>query len=126
MTMKMHNTQRGMGLLAIMFWILFAVFVLHTGFKVFPVYMTDLTIKSMVENLGKESDTTYRGPSDVMQAISRRLQVNSISHIGRDEVTITREGDYFIVDIDYEVVVPYLANISLLMEFSHQTEVRIR
>jgi hypothetical protein len=68
----------------------------------------------------------YNRPSDVQQAILRRFGVNNVTNAGRDNVSVVRDGDYYRVNVEYEVSLPYMANISLVLDFAHEAEVRAR
>lgn len=124
--MKFHCKQSGFSLYGAMFWILMLSFVAHTTFKLFPVYMEDLTVKSIIDSVSKDPDVQYNRPTDVQQAIFRRFGVNNVSRVTHEDVSVVRDGEYFMIDITYEVRMPYLGNVSLVAAFSHQAEVRGR
>ena len=124
--MKLQRYQVGASLYGIIFVVLVAVFVGHTFFKLFPVYMENVEVASGIKSVGADADAQYNRPSDVYQAIFRRFGVNQITRVGRDDISVVRDGDFYIIDVDYTVTVPYMWNISLLMEFNHEAEVRAR
>ena len=124
--MKFRRAQSGISFFILLFWIILLIMVSHTVFKLFPVYMEDMTVKSILESVVTEPDAQYRRPADVHQAIFRRFGVNNLTRVSREDVGVIRDGEYFKVNIDYKVTLPYMWNISLLVEFSHQAEVRAR
>lgn len=124
--MKLHQYQIGASIWGIMIVVLLAILAGHTAFKLLPVYMEDMAVKSVVNGLESDPDTQYSRPGDVHGAVFRRFGVNNISRVSRDDVIVLRDGDRFLVDVIYEVRVPYLANISLVMVFEHRAEVRAR
>ena len=123
--MRLQRYQIGASISSIIFIVLVLVFIGHTGFKLIPIYMEDMAIRSVMSSLDGE-DGEYSRPADVHQAIFRRLGVNNIRTLGRDDVAVTREGNTLIATVEYEVRVPYIANISLVMDFHHRVEVRAR
>ena len=110
----------------IIFVVLVGVLFVHTLFKILPPYMEDMAVKSVVQSVEKDADANYTRPSQVQQAITRRFGVNNIRGVGSDDISIVRDGDFYYIDISYEVRVPYLGNMSLVMEFEHQGQVRAR
>jgi hypothetical protein len=123
---KLQRYQVGASLYGVIFVVLVAVFVGHTFFKLFPAYMENLEVASVIKSVGTDADAQYSRPSDVLQAIIRRFGVNQITRVGRDDISVVRDGDYYLINVDYKVTVPYLWNISLLLEFKHEAEVRAR
>lgn len=124
--MKIHRYQKGTSLYNIIFIILVAVMAAHTGFKLFPVYMEDWSIQAAIEGATKDPDVQYNRPSDVQQAILRRFGVNNVTRASRENVSVVRDGDYYRINVEYEVSLPYMANISLVLDFAHEAEVRAR
>ena len=118
--MKLRNSQRGMTFWStsfILFIIGFTAFVL---LKLFPVYMEDLTIQSALEGVEQESATNDRNTAgSIRTALMKRLNVNNIETVSSKDFQVAREGEYYIVDLDYEVTIPFIGNISLLITFDH-------
>jgi len=123
---KLQRYQVGASLYGIIFVVLVAVFVGHTFFKLFPIYMENMEVASIIKSVSNDADAQYSRPSDVYQAIFRRFGVNQITRIGRDDISVVRDGDYYLINAEYSVQVPYMWNISLLLEFQHEAEVRAR
>lgn len=123
---KTKHQQLGAGMYGAIFYVLVAVFIGHALFKLFPIYMENMAVKSVVENIGREGDTQFSRPMEVHQAIFRRLDVNNVTLVDRDNVSVVRDGEYFQIDVSYEVRVPYIRNISLLLNFEHHNEVPVR
>lgn len=122
--MKLHRYQNGSSLFSIVFTLLLIGFVAYTALKLFPVYMEDFSISSSLETLEAESAKEYRGALSVREAVMRRFNVNNVSRVGKDDISITREGQSYYVDVDYEVTIPFIGNVSLLLKFSHSASVR--
>lgn len=122
--MKLHNSQRGMT-----FWstasVLFAIgFTAYVILKLLPVYMDDLSIGSALEGVqdGAAAED-HRTVSSVRTALVKRFNVNNVDVISSKDVQIVREGNYYLVNIDYQVIVPFIGNISLLISFDHSGSV---
>ncbi len=124
--MKLQRYQHGASMYGIVFAVLLGAMFVHTLFKLLPPYMESMAIRSVVQSVEKDVETNYTRPSQVHQAITRRFGINNIRDFDNDAISVVRDGDYFLIDIVYEVRTPYIANISLVMEFEHQGQVRAR
>ncbi len=123
--MKIMKRQRGMtgiGWLAILG--LMSIIVL-AALRLFPVYMDAMSIGSAVESLEKDADV-FTGVNDVRSRLDKRFAINNIGFLTRDDVKITRDGSFYLVDVDYESRVPFMYNIDFVVSFSYSSKARSR
>ncbi len=123
--MRLRKYQKGFSVWSLSFTMLLIGFTVYTVLKVFPVYMDDFNISGAMESMESEPED-YRGALSVQQAMMRRLAVNNVKRLKREDVSVTRDGQMYNIEIAYEVVVPYIGNISLLLNFNHTASVRAR
>lgn len=122
--MQARHRQRGIGLLSLMIYIGAGGFAVYTAFALLPVYMEYIEVRSSVDSLRQgvsESDLNARRLKDLLL---RRFQVNSIQHAKADDITVVPGQHDFQVAVDYEVRIPWVANIDLVMKFQHATQVQ--
>lgn len=124
--MKMGKYQQGITIYGLAFILLFIGFVTFTTLKLFPVYMENFTIRASVESLQNEADQQYLGVLAVRTALLKRLSMNNVTQVSAEDISITRDGQVYSVDVDYEVRVPFIKNISLLVSFANHAEVAAR
>jgi len=98
-------------------------FVAFTTLKLFPVYMEDFNISGALSAMEGEPDE-YPGAMAVHSSVLKRFSVNNITRATRDDVSVTRDGQDYNISVEYEVIIPYMGNISLLLSFSHAATVR--
>lgn len=122
--MKLSKHQYGASLWSVIFTLFLIGFIAFTALKLFPVYMEDFSIESSLQSLEADIGAEYRGAMSVRNAVSKRLSVNNVKVISRDDVSVTRDGQAYNVTIDYQVTVPFIGNISLLVTFNHSVAVR--
>lgn len=118
--------QRQQGMTAIGF-LLIAVLVGLVGYgviRLFPIYMTQLTIRELMADLKTENDGNAANPTRLMSAIGKRLDVNSVEYPRRQDFVITKTENGFLVKVDYEDSVPFIGNISLLASFDNSVEIQ--
>lgn len=121
--MESKQTQRGIGLLGLMFYIGVGGFGVYTLFALLPVYLEYFEVRSSVDSLKEgisEADLNSRRLKDLLL---RRFQVNSIHHAGAQDIIITPAQHHFQVGVSYEVRIPWVANIDLVTRFQHETQV---
>lgn len=122
--MKLGNRQRGMGLWGVIFILFLIGFTAFTTLKLFPVYMEDFTIESSLESIEQDAAAEYRGVISVREAVRKRLSVNNVKVLKSDDIGVVREGEYYYIDIKYDVTIPFISNVSLLVSFEHSASVR--
>jgi len=93
--------------------------------KLLPGYLGDMKVKSALESVSRESDVGSMNKSDIGEAIRKRLEIDNVDDLDLSKVmTITPRGRNRVIRIQYSSTVPMVANISALLEFDHQVEVR--
>ena len=122
--MQARHRQRGIGLMSLMTYIGAGGFAVYTAFALVPVYMEYLEVRASVDSLSQglsESDLNARRLKDLLL---RRFMVNSIQHAKADNIAVVPGQHEFQVAVDYEVRIPWVANIDLVMKFQHATQVQ--
>lgn len=121
--MKLQKSQKGFTLASLSFFLLLLGFVVYTSLKLFPVYMEAFTVESSVKSLETDKNEEYVGPSAVRAALIRRFGVNNVRMVSLDDISVIREKNTLMVDVNYEVRLPYFKNIYLLLTFENHAEV---
>lgn len=124
--MKFKHQQKGMTLYSVAFYLLLLGFVVFTALKLFPVYMESFAVKSSVQSLNSDPDAEFTGAREVKTTVLRRFGVNNITVVTNDDVTVTREDQTYMVDVNYEVRIPYISNVDLVISFTNHAEVNAR
>lgn len=122
--MQARHRQRGIGLMSLMIYIGAGGFAVYTAFALMPVYMEYLEVRASVDSLSQglsENDLNARRLKDLLL---RRFMVNSIQHAKADNIAVVPGQHEFQVAVDYEVRIPWVANIDLVMKFQHATQVQ--
>lgn len=122
--MTLEQSQRGATLWSVIFILFLIGFSVFVTLKLFPVYMEDFSIVSSLESLENDPGAEYLGAGKVKQAVMKRFGINNVKVISSEDVSVSREGNFYYVDVDYEVIVPFIGNISLLITFGHSASVR--
>ena len=114
--MKASN-QKGMTTIGLV--IVIAIFgsIVLTGFKILPMYMEYFQVKSVLESVAVDEKIDIKSQRDMWAAISRRLLINQISTIKRENMSLTRADNSTTITVDYEVRKPYIAQLFIGAHF---------
>lgn len=123
---KLKQSQQGVTLMSIAFYLGLLAFVVMTTLKLFPVYMESLTIESSVQGLEDDKNAEYMGVLSVRKALLKRFGINNVTIVTKDDISVVREDQTYLVDVNYEVRIPYMANIELVLTFENHGEVAAR
>jgi hypothetical protein len=110
---KSQNGMTGIGWMIVMFLLGFFAYII---ILVVPIYLENYNIKSVIGDLA-DSNERYNSASSLRRTINKRFDINMTTSVSAEDVTITRDTNMFLVDIDYEVREPFIGNIDLLFTF---------
>ena len=87
-------------------------------FKVFPIYSENLTIQAVLTGIKDDQDIDAKSKRAIWEGIKKRLFINEIYSIKRENVKIERKNGRTTVTISYETRRPYIANLFIGGNFS--------
>ena len=90
--------------------------------KMTPSYLEYYKIASSLESLEKEPG--IRSPDDIRRLLNRRFNISYVETINEKDVKITNAGLYFRVTAKYDSRVHLFGNVSVVMDFYKQVQVR--
>lgn len=121
--MQTLKSQQGMTAIG---WIivlgLIGFFVL-LALRMTPAYLEFFTVKAALESLQNEPGITEKAPSEIRSMLGKRFDVNDVKSITSKDVTVENQGGRLSVGVDYEVREHALANVDIVMIFTHDIEV---
>jgi len=120
---KKQRGMTGLGWMMVIFLICFFSFV---GIKLFPVYMENYSVKSIVKDLKQEPNFAKKSSGEVRNMINKRLIINSIRDLKKEHITIKKFAGVLSVKIEYEVRKPLFGNLDVVMSFKDEFELAAR
>lgn len=118
----MKRTQRGVTMIG---WIVLLIPVAIVGYsaiRLIPIYLNYTKIARSMEQLSQESR-----PNDSQQtirfALEKRLDIEQVSFPETKDFVIRRDGQSWIIDIDYEDGAPLLSNLSVTAHFAKSVRI---
>lgn len=119
------NKKSQQGLTTIGWLLVIGIFgmIVVTGFKILPMYLDFFTVKSVMDTLVTDDSVNVRSKRDLWSTISKRLQINSIRDMNKDDFTFTRKDNITTITADYEVRKPYIAELFIGGHFVYSVEI---
>ncbi len=121
--MKFANTQRGITGVGIMLILILVAFIGLIGLKLLPVYLEHYQIKSILSSLKSERELATQPPQEVWRAMAKRMGVNDITAIGREDVVIQKIPSGISVTVDYEARRNLMGNVDLVASFHDEVAI---
>ncbi|MBL4867784.1 MAG: DUF4845 domain-containing protein [Pseudomonadales bacterium] len=94
-------------------------------FKFFPVYMDHFAIKRVLSNIEEEIDTLKKSKKEIKLTIMKRMSMNSITTMVRDDIKISKKKSILTVRIEYEVRVPLFGHMDGIVHFNDHIEANV-
>lgn len=113
--------QRGMGLLALIFWALVSVFVFMVALKILPVYKENTAIKEILSAMASDSILQNGEKWEIRKSFNKRAEIDGISSVNGGDLEIDKEDRKIVLGITYSVKTPLFANISLYIDFNESS-----
>lgn len=113
----MRQRQRGLSLFSFIVVSIALVFVTIFAFKLVPAYLEQYTINKVFRQIAHNPEFTNATAADVRAAFTRQLAIDSIKSVEPTDLQITREAGQLVIETQYQVTIPMIANISLLVDF---------
>jgi len=93
-------------------------FLLVTFFKVFPMYYKNFQVKSVLNSLQEDVVLDVKSKRAIWEAMQKRLFINEVRNIKRENVKMSRKDGKTTVTVDYEIRDSYIGNLFIGAKFS--------
>jgi hypothetical protein len=120
---KTGQKQKGMTGISIAVLLVLFGFIALIGLKLFPVYMESFKVNSALDSLEKEAGVAKKPSGAVVTLLMKRLDIDDVESVTRQEISIERSTTGMTVYVDYEVEKHLFSNISLLVVFEKSAEI---
>ncbi len=120
--MQSRNKQQGLTLISWLVILIMVGVMVLVGLKITPVYLEHFAVKKTLQSLKNEPLISRKPVTEIRKMLFRRLDMNSIYDLTKDEVTIKRAGGITTITIKYEERRSVVGNLSLVMDFEDKIE----
>jgi len=117
----MHK-QKGITFIWLALVIASVVFMLILGMKLMPAYMEFFTVKKTLTALKTNGSLNSMGVKEIQLSFDKTATIDDIRSLKGSDLEITKdEAGNTTVSVEYQVVVPLVANVSALLDFTAST-----
>jgi Tfp pilus assembly protein PilE len=116
------KNQKGFTFWSLTFTIAIIAVVALVTMKLLPAYSEFFAIKRAIHRLETEGSLPSMKDHDIRQAFDRSSAIDDFHSVKPDDLKIKRTSDGdTIVSVNYDVVIPLVANVSALLHFETAT-----
>jgi Domain of unknown function (DUF4845) len=115
-----RSLQRGITLFGLMFWAMLIGFTAYILIRVLPTVNEYLTIQKTIEKIAISQPTTV---AEARKEFERQKEIEySISSIGGNDLTVTKEDDKVVIEFAYDKLVPLFGPVYLLIKYKGRSQ----
>ena len=111
--------QAGASALTVVLGLVLATFVVVLVFKVLPPYMEYYGVVSSLKSFETEVDMHRKSKAELLKLLKRRLDLNDVKRVGKEDITVVKKPRETTIRVAYEVQVPLISNMDLLLTFDN-------
>jgi len=117
------RNQRGMTTLGMIIAVAVLGLIVYAGIRLTPVYLEAMKIEGVLNSVSKELSGGNATAQEIRNSISKRIDVEMISQVTVRDFKLAKRGAGYVVSVEYEHKVPYLANVSFAVDFKMSHEI---
>ena len=118
------NQQDGLTAVSILLIILMIGGAVFVAFQLIPVYIEHFGVVSSLKSLEQEPGLHSKSQIEIQTMLRKRLEINDVKRVSKEDIEIKRQQNDTNIRIAYEVQVPFVSNISLLVAFDNSVTLR--
>jgi len=119
-----RRRQRGATTLGVIILVIFVGLFAFAAIRLTPVYLNYMKVVGVVNGVYQEFDGQNASRASIRTSIGRRFDVESVSEIKAQDVTVTAVDSGFEVRAEYDHTTPFIYNISFTVHFDKSRIVR--
>ncbi|QDQ25537.1 DUF4845 domain-containing protein [Chitinimonas arctica] len=108
--------QRGLSMVTMLAWGIILGGALVLSLKLIPAYSEYFGVKSVLKKLVVEQSGAP--VSDIRESFDKRANIENISSVKGEDLEILQDQQGTTVTVAYQRVIPLVANVSLLFDFT--------
>jgi hypothetical protein len=118
----MHK-QRGITFIGLVFVVAAIVFVAVIGMKLTPAYLEFMSVKKVITKIAHEPSFAEMSKKDIVDEFDKGATIDDIKVVQGSDLEITKQDSgKQVVSVQYQAVVPLVANVSALLDFKASTD----
>jgi hypothetical protein len=118
------SRQAGMTTLGVLIMVCFVGLFAFAGIRLTPIYLNYMKVAGVLNGVAEEFDGQNPSRAAIRTSIGRRFDVESVSEISAKDITVTADGNGFLVQAKYDHTSPFIANVYFTVRFDKSVQVR--
>lgn len=119
MTHSPRPACQGFGVISTLILIALIAGAATAAFKLGPHYLQFWTVRSVMEDISRDPATAAMGPQGVIQSVEKKLYINDVRSVSRDNFTLEKAQVGRELRVHYEVREHLFGNLDAVLVFSH-------
>lgn len=124
MQFNSKRQQSGATLLGILTIVSILGFAVYGGIRLVPLYLEYMKVVKALTQTASEAKGDDATPATLRASLVRRWEIEDIEHLDVKDVEITKVANGFEMHAQYRAEAPFVANVSLAVDFDKTVEVR--
>lgn len=124
--MQSPQKQKGMTAIGWLLVILLAIVVGIVLLKLLPVYLDGYKVYQSLASLEEDDTARGKGPAELSALLMKRLDINMVNDVTKDDIIISRGKTGYEVEVSYEARRQLFGNLYAVVVFSKTIEVPSR
>ena len=117
------SQQSGVTAITLVVILLIGAFFILLALKLAPIYLENFKVSSHLQNLTKNADVKNMSDDEIISKLLKRLDIDDVENVKRDDIYIEEDEDAIRVSIVYEVRKPTLGNIDIVASFNEEVAI---
>lgn len=116
--------QAGWTMWSLTFSLLIIGFIGWIGLKIVPFYIDNHTVSSVLKPLAQDRSLSEASYGEIEDLIAKRLNINNVRFIKKDDIEFIEEDNYTQIRIDYEERIKMVSNIDVVLSFKNHVNIQ--
>lgn len=97
------------------------VFFALVGVKLFPLYYDNFKVSAALKSVQQEPNAASSTDAQLREMLLKRLDIDNVQHITKDDIEIQRQGDKLLISINYEARENLFGNLDVITVFNNSS-----
>jgi hypothetical protein len=121
----MRSSQRGVTFIGWVFLLVPLAVLIYVAIRLTPLYLNYMRVARSLQQVATEfQDGSQFSPQDARNSLEKHFDIESIDFPTVKDIDIHREGEGWVAIADYEEPAPLFANVSLVVAFHKEVQLR--
>ena len=123
---KRIKNQQGLTMISMVVVIVFVLFQGVIAMNVLPVYMTDASVKDVMERMNQDPQLVGKTSNELKGDLMKRLRLNSVYDIKPEYIKVKKGRGVQRITIEYEPRGKLVGTLDYIVTFKHEIKIPIR